>query len=409
MKKVLKKIIICGICILTGQQLFAQDVKLVCENQEAAQGKHIYLNHYKFWDNWFLSAQVGVSHSMSENTRFGNFFKNEKPSFKINAGKWFYPSFGTRVTVGYYPQVGRAEWELCDIWPEHFGNYDFGIMAAYVDGMLNFTNIISQYRENRRFNLIGFIGIGYNRSVYFDNKRLDTWKVPYNGQVYNVDTKHGNYLAAHVGLQAAYKISEPWDITLEASYNGTDDKYNGVEYDRVYDAYVNVMLGVNYRFKNSDNHHRFKYVYYDNTRFEALIDRLMERSSKDLELAQLPVEELVEHVHFNEALQTTISFYIDRYYITDVQKRNVASVAKFIESHPNVNLIVTGYADVETAYPEYNMKLSQRRAKAVYDCLVNEFNVDPSRLRVDYKGDVVQPYADVNEWNRAVVFIMERR
>lgn len=92
-----------------------------------------------------------------------------------------------------------------------------------------------------------------------------------------------------------------------------------------------------------------------------------------------------------------------------MQKRNVASVAKFIESHPNVNLIVTGYADVETAYPEYNMKLSQRRAKAVYDCLVNEFNVDPSRLRVDYKGDVVQPYADVNEWNRAVVFIMERR
>ena len=105
----------------------------------------------------------------------------------------------------------------------------------------------------------------------------------------------------------------------------------------------------------------------------------------------------------------TVSFIIDKYNITDIQKKNVEAVANYIKAHDDVNVVVTGYADVQTAYPAYNMKLSERRAKAVYNMLVNEFGVDPDRLRMDYKGDTVQPYARKNEWNRVVVFILEPR
>ena len=72
-----------------------------------------------------------------------------------------------------------------------------------------------------------------------------------------------------------------------------------------------------------------------------------------------------------------------------------------------MNLIITGYADVETGNPAYNLKLSQRRAEAVRDMLVNDFGVDSSRLRIDYKGDTVQPYERKNEWNRVVIFVTE--
>ena len=89
--------------------------------------------------------------------------------------------------------------------------------------------------------------------------------------------------------------------------------------------------------------------------------------------------------------------------------KNVAEVAKYIEEHPDVNIVITGYADVKTAYPEYNMKLSKRRAESVRDALVKKFNVDPSRLRIDYKGDTVQPYKMKNEWNRVVIFVTEPR
>ena len=118
--------------------------------------------------------------------------------------------------------------------------------------------------------------------------------------------------------------------------------------------------------------------------------------------------EIYEKIKLREALQTTISFYVDRHYITDAQKKNIKSVATFLSTHPDINLIVTGYADIETAYPAYNLRLSQKRAQAVYDMLVDEFGVSKDRLRIDYKGDTVQPYESVNEWNRAVIFFLDR-
>lgn len=90
-------------------------------------------------------------------------------------------------------------------------------------------------------------------------------------------------------------------------------------------------------------------------------------------------------------------------------EKNVAEAAKYLEDHPEVNLIITGYADVQTGNPAYNLKLSQRRAEAVCNMMVKEFGVDPSRIRVDYKGDSLQPYQLKNEWNRVVVFITEAR
>ncbi len=103
----------------------------------------------------------------------------------------------------------------------------------------------------------------------------------------------------------------------------------------------------------------------------------------------------------------TVSFIIDKYYITDVQKRNVEAVANYMKSHPEVNVTICGFADVETAYPAYNMRLSKRRVTSVFNMLVNEFGVDPNRLSIDYKGDVVQPYSLKNEWNRVVVFALD--
>ena len=116
-----------------------------------------------------------------------------------------------------------------------------------------------------------------------------------------------------------------------------------------------------------------------------------------------------EEVFRSEILNMTISFIIDKSNITDIQKKNVAEVAKYIEEHPDLNIVITGYADVQTAYPAYNLALSERRAKSVHKCLVEEFGVDPSRLRIDFKGDTVQPYKLKNEWNRVVIFMTEPR
>jgi outer membrane protein OmpA-like peptidoglycan-associated protein len=382
-----------------------------------------YLDDYHFADNIFLLGQVGMSHSMSENTRFGNFFANERPSFNIGVGKWIYPAFGTRITLGLHPQVGRAEWEISDTWPNVFGNYGYNMFSAYVDGLVNLTNIIFKYREDRVFNLIGIIGLGYNHTFGFDKNKCDLMRrgisvsggkiIPGTDEKpgtirYDVNTDPGNFFAAHVGLQGRWKVNAAWDIIGEVTFNGTDDKYNGHEYDRVYDTYFDILVGAQFHFKDCHGRRRFHYV---KNLSAAVLDRLAKMQDDEnerLNEANMAIPEIFEKIRFNEALQTTVSFYVDRYYITDAQKKNIKSVATFLATHPDINLIVTGYADIETAYPAYNLRLSQKRAQAVYDMLVNDYHVPTNRLRIDYKGDTVQPYTSVNEWNRAVIFFLDR-
>ena len=387
-----------------------------------------YLDDYHFHDNLFLLGQLGISHSMSENTRFGRFFDNEKLSFNVGIGKWLYPSFGVRVTAGLHPQVGRAEWSISDAYPETFGNYTYNMFSGYIDGLVNFTNILLKYKEDRVFNLVGIIGFGYNHVFGFDKTkcaimheglaRIDGKYVQrYNNPEasakdriigYDVDTSSGNYFAAHIGLQGRWKVSNAWDIIGEVTFNGTDDKYNGHEYDRVYDTYFDVLVGAQFHLKDCHGRRRFHYVKNLSATVLDRLAKMQDDENERLNEANMAIPEIFEKIRFNEALQTTVSFYVDRYYITDAQKKNIKSVATFLATHPDINLIVTGYADIETAYPAYNLRLSQKRAQAVYDMLVNDFHVPTNRLRIDYKGDTVQPYASVNEWNRAVIFFLDR-
>lgn len=416
----IKKIFIASFILLCSTSVFAQ-YKMVDSTYSRVTLDHdslyfddyAYLDDYHFWDNIFVLAQLGTSHSMSENTRFGNFFENHRPSFNLGVGKWLYPSFGLRVTAGLHPQVGRAEWEVSEAYPDVFGNYDFNIFSAYLDGLVNLTNIMYKYRESRVFNLIGIIGLGYDRTFGFDKKKCKQMRegITHEGVAhlsYDVDTNPGNYLAFHIGLQGRWKVSPAWDITGEITFNGTDDKYNGHVYDRVYDTYFDFLVGAQFHFRDCHGRRRFHYVKHLNATAIERLNKMLSDSIDVLADVNKQQPETKFNFSFNEALQTTISFYIDRYYITDAQKKNVKSVATFLETHPNINLVITGYADIETAYPAYNLRLSQKRAQAVYDMLVNEFHVPKNRLRIDYKGDSVQPYETVNEWNRAVIFFLDK-
>ncbi len=99
-----------------------------------------------------------------------------------------------------------------------------------------------------------------------------------------------------------------------------------------------------------------------------------------------PVEEEVEEVDFFK--QAINDGYVNVYYAFDSSKPlgySISStnyVANFLKRNPGVSLEIKGYAD-EIGPEDYNMKLSERRAKAVYDLLIAS-GVDQSRL--SYKG-----------------------
>lgn len=368
--------------------------------------------------NIFIGASIGASLSMGENTRYGNFLDMSKPSFEFTIGKFFYPQFGLRLSLSYLNQKGRVNWEVADELDRtgmYDGNYDFSMACAFVDGMLNFHNMFWKYREDRKFNLIAYFGLGYFRTFGFDQDKLDYLDAPWDRNnvkyedymSYHVNGKNKNYFAGHAGLIASYQITEAWDINADLSFNGTDDAYNGVRYRRVYDSYVNIMAGITYHIKDTSGKRRLKYSHYTDQDMATILNRQIYETQDSLEQAMKPIDKMEEAVAYNEMLQTTVSFYIDKTFITEAQERNVRSVARFMESHPNLDVVVTGYADKQTAYPKYNMMLSKKRAQNVYDMLVKKYNVDPNRLSMDYKGDEEQPFEIVNEWNRSVVFLLK--
>lgn len=367
--------------------------------------------------NTFISLYGGLSLSMGENTRFTNFFSVTRPSFKVSVGRFFYPQFGLRGSIEYLNQRGRAEWEVAQILDKEGvmdGNYNFSMASVFLDGLVNFHNVFWKYRDDRRFNLIGYFGLGAFYTFGFDKDKLAFLADPVTKDgvhhptwAYNVDGDPHFYFAGHAGLIATYMLNDAWDISFDVSFNGTDDAYNGIRFRRVYDTYVNVMAGFSYHIKSRAGKRRLQYSHYTDEDVVTVLNRQIYELNDSLEEARKPIVKMEEKVAYNEMLQTTVSFYIDKTFITDAQKRNVRSVAKFMENHPDLDVVVTGYADVQTAYPKYNMMLSKKRAQAVYDMLVNEYNIDPSRLTMEYKGDQEQPFTIVNEWNRAVVFILK--
>ena len=85
-------------------------------------------------------------------------------------------------------------------------------------------------------------------------------------------------------------------------------------------------------------------------------------------------------------------------------RANLGLLAEPIKaSDPIAVYTITGYADAGTGSKKTNERLSKKRAEAVYDCLVNEYGVSESQLKIDYKGGVDNMFYDDPRLSRAVI------
>ena len=97
-----------------------------------------------------------------------------------------------------------------------------------------------------------------------------------------------------------------------------------------------------------------------------------------------------------------VVFEIAKSELSKESKSNLAILAEIIKTN-NLHYTITGYADEGTGTESINQRLSRERAQAVYDCLVNEYNVPASMLKVDYKGGVGNMFYDDPSLSRAVI------
>jgi outer membrane protein OmpA-like peptidoglycan-associated protein len=85
-------------------------------------------------------------------------------------------------------------------------------------------------------------------------------------------------------------------------------------------------------------------------------------------------------------LNLKVEFDTDKADIKPQYHDEIAKVADFMKENPTVTGLVEGHTD-NVGAPDYNMKLSQRRAESVVNYLVEKFGIDRSRLSAKGYGD----------------------
>ena len=101
-------------------------------------------------------------------------------------------------------------------------------------------------------------------------------------------------------------------------------------------------------------------------------------------------------VFFDLGSATVKSIYHDR----------ILVIAKVLQTNPNLKIKITGNCDLRGSENE-NLRLGQRRADNVKQQLISEYNIDPSRISTESKGEKEPMATKLNPMNRRVDFSVE--
>ena len=103
-------------------------------------------------------------------------------------------------------------------------------------------------------------------------------------------------------------------------------------------------------------------------------------------------------------IETVVAFRFNKSAVDVSQMPSIERVAAYMNENPNVNITINGYASPE-GNEGYNMKLSQQRADAVKNMLVDKYGISPSRIAAlgHGVGDIFSEPA----WNRVGICIIE--
>jgi outer membrane protein OmpA-like peptidoglycan-associated protein len=330
----------------------------------------------RFADNWELSVAGGHNYTAYAGLGLkdqGKFVDNFGWTAELSATKWFNPVIGTRIQVG----GGQLEARGGKSW----------FVTPHLDVVANLSNWIGGYKEDRVYYANVFAGAG--------------------AQVVDLNNGANAGMIGVVGLNNVFRVSPALDINLELKglVGEQDDMPLYVaHYGKVGQVYI-ATVGLTYRFGGKRTRRDFEAaapmtaalaymsmidnLEADNAKKDKAIKNLANRTKKDAAL----IEKLVnDNKALNEQIKNhrcpearvvstaMVYFDFDSYVITDKSEVTLDALATAIKNSPaDQKFTITGHADAHTGTNEYNLKLSEKRAEAVYNYLV-ERGVDKDKL-----------------------------
>ena len=323
----------------------------------------------KYNPSWFVNFQGGIqlpntpgmSHLIS-------------PVFGLNVGRNISPLFSTRLGI-----------EGCNskVYNEFTGEkQSFKYATGSFDAMVNLLNLISPKR--RALNLYGIAGVGLN----------------WSGMATTNSSKFSPNI--RVGAQLDWRVAKNLAFNLEYRADNTNDQFNGRLEPGSHDWYTSLLLGVSLVLPDA----KPQVVVKDNSaELKALNDRInaLQAENAALKNRKPEVKEVVKTVVDKQTVLPNVFFQCAKSDISTQQAANVKAIAVFLKANPNSNVTIKGYASPE-GNPEVNQKLSEARAKAGADMLINKLGISADRIKTEAGGATSDIYP-VNELNRVAVSI----
>ena len=333
-------------------------------------------------DNWFISIAGGASillGDQNDKADLGNRL-NFAPQFSF--GKWFNPYLAMRFQFNGGILHGFAFQDNNESNPMIMQHNKY--VAAHVDLMWDVTNFWLPYNEARVFHMIPWIGVGYAQR--FETQGYARTESP----------------TLNAGVQLAFRLSKRVDLNIEAQGSLLNEQFNRVSYKHLTDGIAQLSAGFTFRLGKTD----FEVIQpMDYNLLNDLNNQINALRAANDELSKRPVscpecEEVVTEVVNNYA-DNVVYFRINSAKIDKNQQINIYNTAEFIKN-TNAPIKVVGYADKDTGTSNYNMQLSEKRARAVAKELIEKYGISSDQITIEWRGSDVQPYSE-NNWNRVVI------
>ncbi len=353
------------------------------------------LEQPKFFDNWSIGLDGGVTTPLTHHAFFGSM----RGLVGLHVDKQITPAFKLGVEGQF--GINTSSWAG----PHSTTAFDNSYVGTY--GAVDLFNFFGGYKcEGRPFTIEAVAGAG--------------WGHDYVNHAAGADA---NYFVTKAGLNFNFNVSKKVTIAIKPyvawNMNGQRAAQSPTNYNANHAAF-NLQAGLTYHFGPG-----FTCVKpYDQAEIDALNGQINDlRSQLDacnanaaawkakaedlanqLAACMSRKPEVVKEVSNNLNSVRYVFFRIGSSVITADQKPNVEMIAAYLKNHKDAKVIVKGYASQDGPI-DVNTKLAQNRAEAVKTSLVKNYKIDANRISAE--GEGIGKMFQEDSWNRVSICTIE--
>lgn len=336
---------------------------------------------YSFWSNWKLGVNGGIITPFKSENKDGSDYMLGLSLYKEIDNLWSLHFNGNinklSNTVGYYGGLNLGvQLSLIDL----FYGYDttrfakLYLTSAVGMGVDKTGYLVDKYGK---FYYEAMAGVGVSWDIDRFTIRIED-NIVLPADLGNGFTMYKSYYnRVHIGIAYNFGVTKVDKIRLEQM---NDILSKGIEYNEVVNTYEN-----NIAQKNNIINQCKDTIGYLKIAKKQLADSCvkLEKDNSALDSLNAMIDNMIAEQYTYWGLPISIQFDFDSYQINSSEMEKIKQIGNVI-SDSTFKYMVVGFTD-SIGSVEYNEKLAEKRAKSVYNKLV-DLGVKPEQIEIKYVG-----------------------